>query len=412
MSIYLRLFDSETAYTQDRNTNYFEPWVSYTEENREVNYNKSEEEKKRDRLLGTPLTFNITGDGVIRWLARSSGYTRAVEYKKNDGEWTTLTSNTGASAPSINVVSGDTVQFRGNNSTYASGYNVYNQFSGTTCSFSLEGNIMSLVDSENFVTAVTLDTTKTYTFAALFQKCTGLTDASKLMLPATTLANSCYYNMFQGCSSLMATPELPATTLADSCYSSMFDNCISLTTPPELPATTLAQSCYSRMFQYCSALTSTPELPSESVPTSGYVGMFASCTSLTTAPELPATQLANGCYYDMFYECTNLVNVQDIFPATTLALNCYSRMFYGCTSLTTAPVLPATTLANSCYSSMFYRCQNLTYVKAMFLSVGSSSNITSWLTGVSTTGTFVKNANATWADAGIPEGWTIETASE
>ena len=34
-----------------------------------------------------------------------------------------------------------------------------------------------------------------------------------------------------------------------------------------------------------------------------------------------------------------------------------------------------------------------------------------WLSGVSPTGTFVKNANATWTntDVGIPTGWTVQT---
>ena len=44
-------------------------------------------------------------------------------------------------------------------------------------------------------------------------------------MPATTLANNCYYNMFSGCSNLTAAPNLLATTLANSCYHGMFDIC-------------------------------------------------------------------------------------------------------------------------------------------------------------------------------------------
>ena len=66
----------------------------------------------------------------------------------------------------------------------------------------------------------------------------------------------CYYNMFNGCTSLTQAPELPATTLANNCYSGMFYNCTSLTTAPDLPATTLANGCYSEMFKYCSNLSS------------------------------------------------------------------------------------------------------------------------------------------------------------
>ena len=73
-------------------------------------------------------------------------------------------------------------------------------------------------------------------------------------LPATTLANNCYSDMFRGCTSLTTAPELPATTLANNCYEYMFDGCTSLTTAPELPATTLASQCYDYMFKYCNKL--------------------------------------------------------------------------------------------------------------------------------------------------------------
>lgn len=47
-----------------------------------------------------------------------------------------------------------------------------------------------------------------------------------------TITNFCYYQLFQGCTSLTAAPELPATTLAASCYDGMFSRCSSLTTAP------------------------------------------------------------------------------------------------------------------------------------------------------------------------------------
>ena len=90
-------------------------------------------------------------------------------------------------------------------------------------------------------------------------------------------------------------------------------------------------------------------------------------------------------------------------------------MFKGCTSLVTAPELPATTLVLDCYGKMFYGCDKLSYIKAMFINIPSGSETRSWLYGVSSTGTFVKNAAATWdvvGPNGVPEGWTVETATE
>jgi hypothetical protein len=61
---------------------------------------------------------------------------------------------------------------------------------------------------------------------------------------------------------------------------------------------------------------------------------------------------------------------------------------------------------------MFFGCTLLNHVKALFTTnISSTTNYTyNWLGGVSATGTFIKNKNATWSrtDAsGIPSGWTV-----
>lgn len=180
----------------------------------------------------------------------------------------------------LSVVSGDTIQFRGDNNTYADGdpeeYIAYTSFSeGTSANFLLLGNIMSLINSTNFNKITTLE--ENSTFLGMFMNCEGLSDASELLLPATTLAKDCYNSMFLSCISLTTAPELPATTLTPRCYCQMFSGCESLTTAPELPATTLAERCYG--------------------------DMFTDCTSLTTAPALPATTLTQSCYEYMFLGC-------------------------------------------------------------------------------------------------------------
>ena len=221
MGKYIHLFETEGGFNTVYNgEGYKEPWVSLTREIERVNYNKSEDEK----LLETPLTFEITGDGDIVWKASRTELTKTIEYKKNDGEWTSITSNIDALAPSITVAAGDTLQFRGNNTAY--GASSYNTFSGSTAQFKVKGNIMSLIDSTNFGGLTTLESDNTFIY--LFKSCTGLTDASKLLLPATTLANYCYYFMFADCTSLTTAPELPATTLKLWCYTNMFTDCTNL----------------------------------------------------------------------------------------------------------------------------------------------------------------------------------------
>ena len=121
--------------------------------------------------------------------------------------------------------------------------------------------------------------------------------------------NYCFYGLFSSiyCQScLTSAPELPATTLTEYCYSNMFNGCTNLTTAPELPATTLANYCYQKMFYGCTNLTAAPELPATTLKDFCYQQMFYKCTALTTAPELPATTLVKGCYNQMFNNCKNL----------------------------------------------------------------------------------------------------------
>ena len=216
----------------------------------------------------------------------------------------------------------------------------------------ISGNIQTLLGDEK------QDGVGDYAFNYLFYN-SPLVDAGELMLPATTLADYCYYGMFTNCTSLTQAPTLPATTLADYCYSDMFNGCTSLTQAPALPATTLASCCYS--------------------------DMFYGCTSLTQAPTLPATTLESRCYY---------------------------YMFRGCTSLTQAPTLPATTLESRCYYYMFNGCTKLNYIKCLATDV-KVDNTMSWVSGVASEGTFVKNKNeSNWPSGnnGIPSGWTVQNA--
>ena len=240
----------------------------------------------------------------------------------------------------------------------------------------------------------------------MFKGCTSLVMVSEI-LPATTLVQRCYESMFSGCTSLVSAPELPATTLAESCCNNMFKGCTSLVTVPEiLPATTLAWHCYEEMFSGCTSLVSAPDLPAMTLAWCCYNRMFSNCYSLKSAPNILATTLAGYCYDSMFSGCRSLVSAPEL-PATTLAEYCYSSMFSDCRSLVSAPELPATTLVKGCYNSMFRYCSNLKSVTALFeKSVTSSLN--GWLTGVSSIGTFYKNAEAVWENSGIiPDGWDV-----
>ncbi len=224
--------------------------------------------------LSTPLTLEFPSGGKVTITNPKS---LTIKYSTDGGTKTASSAN----PITITVAGGKTLQLYGTNTSYGGGADDNSTMISCSADCYIYGNIMSLVDEENF--AMKIGLAGAYTFSYLFENNTRLKNhnSNELVLPATTLeAAYCYRNMFEGCTGLTTAPALPAETLAEACYQYMFKGCTALTTAPELPATTLTNNCY--------------------------LGMFSGCTGLTTAPALPATTLARDCYHSMFDGCTNL----------------------------------------------------------------------------------------------------------
>ena len=238
-------------------------------------------------------TFEALEDGTFSFNKKATS--DDIQYSMDNGStWASL-----VSGETVSVVTGDKVMWKSTitpSKLFGIGY-----FSSSN-KFNVSGNIMSLLYGDDFKGQTSLEG-KDGAFARLFNS--GLIDASNLILPATTLAKSCYEGMFNSCPSLTKAPELPATTLASSCYLTMFSGCTSMTTAPVLPATTLADRCY--------------------------YGMFRGCTSLTTAPELHATTLVSGCYNNMFRSCTSLNRIT-MLATDISANNCLLDWVYNVSS--------------------------------------------------------------------------------
>lgn len=407
---------SVVVYLQPRSIEYYiandDPETLSVSQDTELTFHYTQ---NTDELANIPLTFEITSPGVIRWTAVATSYTCTISYKKNNDEWISITSNTGTSAPTINVVAGDVVQFKGNNNRYSDNYaNTVNGFKGTTCGFNVKGNIMSLIDGTNFETLKTLSGKGYHTFHSLFSGCTGLSNATLLLLPATVLTGHCYQQMFIGCTGLRNTPKLPASQMTEAAYSSMFSGCTSLTVTPDLPATTLSKWCYDGMFANCTSLTYASPLKASVLQESCYEEMFVNCISLTGAPVICGTTLAKSCCSSMFMGCTSL-SVAPNLPAKTLADSCYFYMFRECTNLVESPILEAVGLVNYCYYGMFYGCSKLNRITCLATrGFNATSSLTSWVTNVSSTGILVRE---TYVDSnsfpsgvnGKPSGWSTIT---
>lgn len=343
-------------------------------------------EKEEQITTETPFFVeNIDNFNERLTIVKANSYapTLTIEYSTDKITWSTL-GTTSTNELTLTLNPGDRVYLRCNTTSWwgsGAGRNVI-------CGISkIGGNILSLLYGSSFVGQTMFPTNNGYEFnRGIFYRSSSynkLVDASKLLLPATTLNEYCYYGLFAGCTLLTSAPALPATTLSLRCYASMFYGCTSLTAAPALPATTLAQTCYANMFE--------------------------GCTSLITAPALPATTLTPSCYSNMFYGCTALTSAPDL-PATTLASSCYDSMFKNCSSLTVAPELNAQTLLDFCYNFMFSNCTLINNIKCLATTgIGQNSSTQMWLSSTASSGTFTKAAGVTWPTGsdGIPSGWTV-----
>lgn len=307
---------------------------------------------------------------------------KALSYSLDGSTWTATTVSALQSSY-IAVGANQKIYFKSDNDTPLwSDSTVYTSFcvsatnssSGTPVLFKVGGRLPSLFNnneqalmagafayssvsdaSELILPATTLSTTNCY--RAMFWQCGNLTETP--ILPATTLSENCYYSMFNTCTSLVETPVLPATQLSAYCYRSMFTNCSSLKIAHDLPATKLYDYSYGLMFQGCTSLVVPPEMCAvDAWCVRACVQMFYGCTALEVSPELRIIDAGDRCYQYMFSGCSSLRSVPRIDLKTPGVGSCYN-MFQNCVSLVSTPDLNVTSLSQQCFDNMFRGCTSL-----------------------------------------------------
>lgn len=303
-----------------------------------------------------------------------------VEWSKDKSSWYEFILD----GNSIPLAVNEKVYFRGNNSTFSDSNGVYsfwvddnNEYGHTL--HNIGGNIMSLLDKT--CQSTTLPTS--YVFKDLFHP-NGWSNwwvynSYDLKLPAMTLTEHCYEEMFYECYNMVTHPELPASSLARCCYKAMFRS-TSIQTAPVLSAD-CAYGCYERMFEYCHSLQTAPEL-------TGNINQY--------------------CYSQMFYGCNSLTTPPSILPAETIAWYnwyCYGSMFADCVSLTYSPVIMARNEINMA-AGMFYGCSSLSCITIPNLEQWGNGT-SDWVNGVASEGVF--NCSPTlpkeFGNSRIPVGW-------
>ena len=190
----------------------------------------------------TPLTLVAQADGKIT-VTFNGGITLAndIKYTINNGAEQTIAKNT-SGAYDITVKKGDVVQLYSLNSSL--GGSTVAGARGTTRAVDdgakyinirpsmkteIYGNVMSLLKGkDNLESATTIEANNA--FYGLFAGAEKLVNNTErlLVLPATTLTEGCYQDMFNGCKGIEKAPELPAPKLEKGCYQEMFYDCAKL----------------------------------------------------------------------------------------------------------------------------------------------------------------------------------------
>ena len=215
----------------------------------------AQEMKKVDK--STPLTFVASEDGIIT-VTFKGGIILAndIHYTINAGEEQTISKNT-SGAFDIQVKKGDVVSMYSQNkslgiSAVAAARSVTRgvdsdaKYINIRPSMKTEiyGNVMSLLKGkDNLESATAIEAENA--FYGLFAGAEKLVNNSDrlLVLPATTLTEGCYQDMFNGCKGIEKAPELPAPKLEKNCYGEMFYDCAKLNHVKCLATDISAEGC-------------------------------------------------------------------------------------------------------------------------------------------------------------------------
>ena len=152
------------------------------------------------------VTFTAEGKQTFKMTVQNGYEISELEYSVNNGDWATVKADTEVPFGGEN----GNLRLRGTNiKGTADGFDWYSTitFTDPTVDVACIGDIRTLLDWRIY----NIVETNNAMFCNLFNGCSVLTSAPEL--PATKLAEDCYYQMFSGCTNLTAAPELPATTL-------------------------------------------------------------------------------------------------------------------------------------------------------------------------------------------------------
>ena len=235
----------------------FGEWSRPTGNNSSNNDSKPAEDFPETSMEETPLTLVAIEDGKITVTFYNGIILQNdIHYFIKGGPEQTIAKDTKGSYDII-VKKGDVVRFYSTNTSLGSGavaatrgltraVDSSAKYINIKPSIKTEiyGNVMSLLKGrDDFAKADAIKANNA--FYGLFAGAEKLVNSTehKLVLPATTLMEGCYQDMFSGCKGLEKAPELTAPALVKDCYKEMFCGCAKLSHVACLATDVTASDC-------------------------------------------------------------------------------------------------------------------------------------------------------------------------
>ena len=183
----------------------------------------------------------------------SSNYTTTVEWSKDKKNWTKMTIG---SSNSISLAKNETVYLRNDTGKFS----YFNGNGSARCYYKISGDYSCTVGGDlrtliNYKNVVNLSL-KNGVFAYLFYYDSKITSASSLTFKYHTISSYGLFQCFDGDESLTAAPSvLHPVNINPYCYYRMYTR-TNIRNTPILPAQTLKESCYVELFTSCNDFSS------------------------------------------------------------------------------------------------------------------------------------------------------------
>ena len=263
-------------------------------------------------------------------------------YYSFDKETWTLWDYSSINLPNI----GNRVYFYGTSNALSTSDNDYSVFTGSG-TLKLGGELPRVVNGRNNGKSFTI---YDRAFFRAFENCIALKSIAETTFGiAKKVGSRAFYMAFCGCTSLIDAPKLDFIMGDKECFYSTFKDCINLACVRGALPKANGDSAFESMFEGCSSLIATPII-SKSNSGHWYIfrKMFKDCTSLINAPALPlrTTITRSQCAY-MYAGCTSLINAPEI-TATSFEYGACGYMYAGCTSLQYIKCLATNILESNC----------------------------------------------------------------